>query len=216
MRGRFIDGSRRYEGMSMRALGMGFVISALASVLGATPASASTGWTVTPGGVSEAVGTTGIGFITVQSAGWGQVDLACDTVNTPLDTFSSTDNLVGQVYDVLLDDCAAAFGMSLSVVERGSLPWSLHALDYNASVVSGEIRDVFATFVGGNCWAEVEGVLPVTYMNGTNELALVPVFTVEVTFVAPGADCNGLFSVGDQLAYDAAFSVSPSQEILPV
>lgn len=169
-----------------------------------------------PGGFSEAFGAGGIGIITVQSANWGLTDLSCETVDTPIDTFSSPDNLIGQVYDVLLDNCAASFGMTLSVVSD-ALPWSLHALDYtNEPVVSGEIRDVFATIIGWDCWAEVEGLLSVTYENGAGVLTLVPDLTLEVTYVDPGADCRGLFSVEDQLAFDARFGFSPGQEILPV
>lgn len=198
----------------MRALGLVFAVTTLASVVvGATPASASARWVADPGGASWAVGSTGIGIITVQSAGWGEPELLCETVPTPIYTFSSPDSYVGQVEDVLLDECAGAFGMILSV-ESSFLPWSLHALDYSAPVMSGEIRDVSATYVGVNCWAEAEGFLPVTYDNETAVLTLIPDFTLEVTFVDPGNDCNGLFSVGDLVAYDAKYNVTPGQEIV--
>ncbi|WP_460393852.1 hypothetical protein [Actinophytocola sediminis] len=192
---------------------MATVVAALTSVIiGATPAAASAGWTVTPGG--DADGDAGVTVLTVRPADGG-ADQVLDCLGSHADitAFSSPDSHVADIDNITFDDCLLAGLISFDV--NAATPWSLHALGYNAPVVAGEIRDIEADIVGPGCQATVAGTVTGDYNNDTHQLTVVPNFSLTITFVDATDNCLGLLHVNDTAAFDGVYDVSPAQEILP-
>ncbi|OLF05022.1 hypothetical protein BLA60_37955 [Actinophytocola xinjiangensis] len=186
----------------------------LASVVLGTgsAAAAGAGWTVSPGGSTS--GDASQVILTIRPAD-GSADPVFDCVPSQVDIamFSSPDSHVGDVTDVVLSDCLLAGLYNLEITV--GTPLSFHALDYASPVVSGELRDFFASVVFPGCWAVVEGFVPVTYDNSTHELRLIPEFTLEFTHVDPVDNCLGIFNEGDKMALEAVYDLAPGQAIVP-
>lgn len=199
--------------MRKRFLGMVTIVAALMSmVIGAAPAAATAGWTVTPGG--SATASSGGATLTFRSgAGGDDLAMTCASTSLELIFFSSPDSHIGDITDIAFNDCLLA-GLLVFEIDA-DLPWQLHALSYSPPMVYGEVRHVGFAVIGAGCLAEVQGTLNFTYNNVTGELIFLPDFTLSVTNVDPVDNCLGLINTGDSMSIEASFSVSPVQHIVP-
>jgi len=199
--------------MRKRFLGVATVVAAVTSVvLGVSPASASAGWTVTPGGA--ATGTAGETVLTVRPiAGGDDMIMTCSSSVAEINAFSSPDSHVADITSIAFNQCL--LGGLISFEVDAHTPWPLHALSYSAPVVSGEIRDISATIIGAGCLAEVAGTVNGSYDNTADTLTVANDFTLTVTNVDPVDNCLGLINTGDAAAFTGVYAVDPGQDIVP-
>lgn len=185
--------------------------SASESASATASASASAGLIVTPGGLAE-------GFA---------ADVAIE-VRSPLDDFHFPTNCVPA--SIGLDFSSSARGHFADLTEVAFLdclidgvlgfavlvetPLELHALSFDGSTVTGEIRDFVGSIVFPGCQTTIEGTVPVTYSNITKKLTMIPRFTMTFTSVDPVDDCLGLFREGDEMAFSGAFDIVPPQTVV--
>lgn len=198
--------------MRRRFLGMATVVAALTSVvIGATPASAAAGWTVTPGGA--ATGTAGETILKVRPAGGGdETVLNCQSSVAQITAFSSTDNHVANIDDITFNQCLLAGLLTFDV--DAHTPWQLNALSFADPVVSGEIVGISATISGPGCLAEVSGSVVGSYDNSTGQLTVDDQFTLDIE-VDPVDNCFFLIETGDEAAFSGVYDVDPPQIITP-
>lgn len=189
--------------------------AALALGLGAMSASAQQQeWVIDPGGdYTAASGTT---VLTNTANG---VELNCtssDASGTLASNASGTPAQIGGIASIGFDNCSGPIGLSFQVVPQ-NLPWSINGESYSNGVTTGYIGGVVANLTGLGCDATVEGEAPGTYDNATDTLAPAPIagsgHELVVTSVDPGANCFGLINQGDVVTFEAAYTVSPGQDV---
>jgi hypothetical protein len=167
-------------------------------------------WTVSPGGPFQ--GTAGETLLEVQESG---IQLSCVSstadgiaqggtgLSNPLATIPETPGIV-------FNECSGPFGLSFEVTQVGD--WALNGGSYDAAtgVTTGTIDGITADIVGPGCNATVTGFVNVTYTNGTAALAVLPDFTLEVTFVDAANNCLGLINEGEHANFAGSYAVSPA------
>jgi hypothetical protein len=183
----------------------------IATAVAASPATAQPAtWSVSPGGPFQ--GVAGTTLLEVQESG---VQLSCSSstadgvaqggtgLSNPLATIPETPGIV-------FNDCSGPFGLTFGVTQVGD--WALNGASYDAAtgVTTGTIDGIVANIEGPACTATVEGSVNVTYTNGSAELAVLPDFTLEVTFIDPANDCLGLINVGEHANFAGVYEVTPA------
>jgi hypothetical protein len=192
-----------------------------ASVLGTifvaiTPASAAAPWNISPGGPAEGVaGTTNL---TVRDVDGNTIEMSCasSTAGVNLESGEVPGPLLATIPEtggIEFIDCLLGGLITFEVDQVGD--WHINGVSYDPAtgVTTGTIDDITANVFGPGCSATVAGSVNGTYTNSTDVLAVVPDFTLDVTFVDEVDDCLGLLHVGDEAAFDGAYAVTPDQTI---
>jgi hypothetical protein len=197
MRGRLI---------SVLATGAALLTSAV--VVAGPAAALPDTWTVTPGGAVH--GVAGETLLEVQESG---IQLSCtsSTVDANAQSGSGLSNPLVSIPEspgIVFNDCSGPFGLTFEVTQVGD--WSLNAASYDGSdVTTGTIDGITAGIVGPGCEATVTGSVNVTYTNSTAALAVLPDFTLEVTFVDPSNNCLGLINEGEHANFAGTYTIAP-------
>ena len=197
MRGRFIG-----------VLATGAALLTSAVVVAGPAAALPDTWTVTPGGAVH--GVAGETLLEVQESG---IQLSCtsSTVDATAQSGSGLSNplvTIPETPGIVFNDCSGPFGLTFTVTQVGD--WSLNAASYDGSdVTTGTIDGITAGIVGPGCEATVTGSVDVTYTNSTAALAVLPNFTLEVTFVDPSNNCLGLINEGEHANFAGTYTIDP-------
>ena len=166
-------------------------------------------WTVTPGGAIH--GTAGETLLEVQESGI-QLSCASSTVDATAQSGSGLSNPLVTIPEspgIVFNDCSGPFGLTFEVTQVGD--WALNAASYDAGsgTTTGSIDGITAGIVGPGCEATVTGSVNATYTNGSATLAVLPDFTLEVTFVDPSNNCLGLINEGEHANLAGSYSITP-------
>jgi hypothetical protein len=183
-------------------------VALVASVMVSGTASAAT-WTVTPGG--PFTGSAGLTKLKIQETG---VQLQCNSASAA-GTAKSGSGLSNPLatlppLGVKFNTCSGPFGLSFTVQHVGT--WNLNGVTYNAAtgVTTGTLSNITANITGPGCNATVTGTVNVTYTNSTHKLAVLPNYTLLVSFVSSSANCLGLIVQGNHASFDGVFTISPA------
>ncbi|HEX6355223.1 hypothetical protein [Actinophytocola sp.] len=166
-------------------------------------------WTVTPGGAFH--GVAGETLLEVQESGI-QLSCASSTADGTAQSGTGLSNPLATIPEtpgIVFNECSGPFGLTFEVTQVGD--WSLNGGSYDAAtgVTTGTIDGIEAGIVGPGCEATVTGSVNVTYTNGTATLAVLPDFTLEVTFVDPANNCLGLINEGEHANFAGSYSITP-------
>jgi hypothetical protein len=181
----------------------------VASVMISGSASAAN-WTVTPG--NAFTGSSGVTKLKIQETG---VQLQCTSASAA-GTAKSGSNQVNPLATlpapngVKFNSCSGPFGLTFTVAQVGT--WNLNGTTYNAAtgVTTGTITNITANITGPGCNATVTGSVNVTYTNSTHRLAVLPNYTLLISFVSPTANCLGLIGQGNHASFDGNFLINPA------
>jgi hypothetical protein len=205
--------SKRYTRLSLAA-----PAAVLIAGLGVSTALAATTWTVHPGGTVTAASTN----LVLKDLKTGSVIECHSSITAALKSGSGlTGSNIGSVSKAGFSKCVGGLGITYTLTAQ-HLPWHLNAGSYNSSTgtAHGTISGVHAVIGGGLlCIAIVDGtgaskdngVISVTYKNGTHQLAW-PKIGGNLHFYKVNG-CSGLIRSGDPAALSGTFSVSPPQTI---
>lgn len=201
----------------MYRFGRILVLSAVTvAVIGLTagPALAAT-WTVSPGGAVTAVsGTTTL--IDTQTL----MGVSCGP-STAKGSLAKGTGLsgagIGRISSLAFTHCRD----NSVTLTANALPWHLNAVSYNSvtMVTTGTITGIHITMTSGGCNAVFDGSAPgahngmlnVTYSNGTGQLHVLKPSGLHVYNVTPSG-CDGFFT-GNFVTFGATFTVTPKQTI---
>jgi hypothetical protein len=209
--------------MSIRRLPVSVALAggalAVTTVLAASPASAATTWTITPGG---AVTATTKSF-TLEDTTTG-TSLPCGT-SVLKATLKSGKGLsgtgAGTLTSATFTGCNIA-GFSITV-NAAHLPWHLNLMSYNSATgvttatltgihINLSVPAIGCTAVADGTGATANnGTLRVTYTNKTGKLAALK--TGGNLHIYNVKNCAGVISNGNSAALIATYSVSPVQKI---
>jgi hypothetical protein len=189
------------------ALATGAALIVSAAVTGSAAAEPAT-WTISPGGAVH--GVAGETLLEVQESG---IQLSCtsSTVDATAQSGSGLSNplvTIPQSPGIQFIDCSGPFGLTFEVAQVGD--WVLNGASYDGSdVTTGTIDNINADIVGPGCNATASGSVNATYTNSTGVLAVLPDFTLEISFVDPDNNCLGLINEGEHANFSGEYAISP-------
>jgi hypothetical protein len=196
------------------------VLSAVAAgafaVAVSAPASAAPPWTISPGGavVGQATNPT-----LVDTARNVQLRCASSTIRGTLDVGSSADNSLGSISQLAFNTCTVAGLFPFTVTPLG-LPWIINAdpATSTAAVIRGRITGIRAQLSGTGCSAIIAGASATTpgyvtyeYYPSTGRL----IITGGNLRIWNVSGCGGLLVSGDPVTFQASYTVTPRQIIIP-
>jgi len=169
-------------------------------------ASASTTWTVNPGGTDSA----NAGVVTLTDAASG-VTLTC-AASQAISTSKSGSGLSGQgiavVNQVSFSGCSGLAGTSLAVSSQGT--WVINAQTFSSSgVATGTVTNVNALISGSGCGALVTGTAAGTYSDSTGVVQMSG-GSLHLTDVS---GCSGMLRNGDPVSFSGSYTASPRQTV---
>jgi hypothetical protein len=188
-------------------LATGAALIASAAVAGNAAAEPAT-WTITPGGAVH--GTAGETLLEVQESG---IQLSCvaSSVDGTAQSGSGLSNPLVTIPEspgIQFIDCSGPFGLSFEVDQVGD--WVLNGVSYDGSdVTTGTIDNINADIIGPGCNATASGSVNATYTNSTDVLAVLPDFTLEISFVDPDNNCLGLINQGEHASFAGQYAITP-------
>lgn len=205
--------SKRYTWLSLAA-----PAAVLITGLGVTTALAATTWTVQPGGTVTAASKNTV----LRDLKTGSVIECHSSITVALKSGSGlADSNIGSISSAGFSKCVGGLGITYTLTAQ-HLPWHLNTASYNSGTgtTHGTISGVHAVIGGGlPCIAIVDGtgaskdngIISVTYKNGTHQLAWLKTGGNLHFYKVNG--CSGLIQSGDPAALAGTFSVSPPQTI---
>jgi hypothetical protein len=199
------------------------VAAVMAIGLGATTAlaTATTTWTVKPGGSYTA--TSGTTTLTDETTG-SVLSCTSSAAAGTLKSGSSLTNPLGTVTSSSFTGCTGPAGTTFSVKTSASStkPWKVNATRYSSGVTTGNISGVHAVLTGTNntCKATVDGTgatafngkVAIRHSNSTaRKLAITKGINLHLYNVSTG--CLGLINTNDAVTFKAVYTLNKAQTI---
>jgi len=194
------------RGRLLGALAAGAALVASAMISGTASAELAD-WTVTPEGAFS--GNAGTTILTIEETG---IELACTSasVDGSADSGANPIATIPATPGIQFNDCQGPFGLTFEVTHVGT--WDLNGVSYDAGtgVTIGTIDNITANISGPGCEATVTGYVDGTYTNSTAVLAVLPNYTLDISFVDPANDCLGLIEQGQHSSFNGSFTITPA------